>query len=265
MPNTPSIVVLHPSPSDEDAVVALLKPQGAPRLGLVPTRPRTDNSLEGLRQRVEAADAEATDELQLALLWERLRSGDCHVVYTAFSESRCYVVLAPSRATRFLPVRSKRLAILESVLCSTGQKTVAIDLALAPSTVALNARLGLESLGVRTKASRVHPLLMLAAKAARDHDTSLTGRLSSISTEHGPLSIVSIQSPDRLLRGRLPPAELSVIANLLQGATYREIACLRGTSTRTIANQITAVFRRLRVSGRNELVHQLFERKRRAS
>jgi DNA-binding CsgD family transcriptional regulator len=265
MPNTPSIAVLQSSVSDGPAVVALLKPHDAPRLGLVPTRPRPDSAAEGLKQRAEAADANASAEMQLALLWEQLRSGIRRVVYADFSESRCYVVLAPDGDASFGPVRSKRLQILESVLCSNGQKTVAIDLALAPSTVALNARLGLESLGVHSKASRVHPLLILAAKAARDNDTTLTGRLSSMSTERGSLSIVSIQSPDRLLRGRLPPAELSVIANLLQGATYREIAFLRGTSTRTIANQITAVFRRLRVSGRNELVHQLFEHKRRAS
>jgi DNA-binding NarL/FixJ family response regulator len=265
MPNTPSIVALSSSPSDEHALVALRQPRAVPRLGLVPTGPRSEGKAESLKQRAEAADAEAHDEMQLALLWEQLRSGNCHVVCADFSESRCYVVLAPGGDARFLPVRAKRLEILESVLCSNGQKTVAIDLDLAPSTVALNARLGLESLGVRTKASRVHPLLMLAAKAARDNDTSLIGRLSSLLTERGPLSVVSIQSPDRLLRGRLPPAELSVIATLLQGATYREIARRRGTSTRTIANQITAVFRRLRVSSRNELVHQLFARKRRAS
>jgi len=33
---------------------------------------------------------------------------------------------------------------------------------------------------------------------------------------------------------------------------------VRGTSTRTVANQVTAVFRRLRVSGRNDLVQRLF-------
>jgi DNA-binding CsgD family transcriptional regulator len=56
----------------------------------------------------------------------------------------------------------------------------------------------------------------------------------------------------------LPAAELAVIRQLVEGHSYAEIAAERGTSTRTIANQITAVFRRLRVSGRNELVQRLF-------
>jgi DNA-binding CsgD family transcriptional regulator len=45
---------------------------------------------------------------------------------------------------------------------------------------------------------------------------------------------------------------------LVEGASYGEIARRRGTSTRTIANQITAVFRRMRVSGRSELLLRLF-------
>lgn len=265
MPNTPSIVVLQSSRSASPSVVSILKPQSSPRLDLVSPQWRVEPVPESLKQQAEAADAAATEELELALLWKQLRGGHCHVVHASFNEQRCLVVLAPGGDSVSMPARSKWLGILESVLCGNDQKTVAIDLALAPSTVALNARLGLESLGVHTKASRVHPLLMLAAKAARDNDATMTGQLSTISTQRGSLTVVSIPRPDRLLQGRLPPAELSVIANLVEGATYREIAFMRGTSPRTIANQITAVFRRLRVSGRNELVHCLFQRERQAS
>jgi len=72
------------------------------------------------------------------------------------------------------------------------------------------------------------------------------------------LTVVSVPRPDRRLDVLLPSAELSVIRRLVEGLSYIDIARARGTSTRTIANQITAVFRRLKVSGRNELVQQLF-------
>ena len=49
-----------------------------------------------------------------------------------------------------------------------------------------------------------------------------------------------------------------MICWLVEGLCYDEIARRRGTSTRTIANQISAVFRRMRVSGRNDLVQRLF-------
>jgi DNA-binding NarL/FixJ family response regulator len=54
------------------------------------------------------------------------------------------------------------------------------------------------------------------------------------------------------------PEMLSVLRSLVEGNCYLDIARARGTSTRTIANQISMVFRRLRVSGRNELVQRLF-------
>ncbi len=51
-----------------------------------------------------------------------------------------------------------------------------------------------------------------------------------------------------------------MIRSLLEGHSYQEIARRRGTSQRTIANQIAAVFHRMAVSNRNELVHRLFAR-----
>lgn len=46
---------------------------------------------------------------------------------------------------------------------------------------------------------------------------------------------------------------------------YSEIARRRGTSTRTIANQLSAAFRRHGVSGRCELILRLFDVTRLAS
>ncbi|MEJ7731465.1 MAG: helix-turn-helix transcriptional regulator [Polyangiaceae bacterium] len=55
-----------------------------------------------------------------------------------------------------------------------------------------------------------------------------------------------------------PPAELTdaeraVVAAVLEGRTNAAIASMRGTSPRTIANQLAAVFRKLGVRSRTEL------------
>jgi DNA-binding CsgD family transcriptional regulator len=55
-----------------------------------------------------------------------------------------------------------------------------------------------------------------------------------------------------------PPAELTdaeraVVAAVLDGRTNAAIASMRGTSPRTIANQVAAVFRKLGVRSRTEL------------
>jgi DNA-binding NarL/FixJ family response regulator len=60
---------------------------------------------------------------------------------------------------------------------------------------------------------------------------------------------------------RLPPtlsgAERTVVLDLLDGASRSEIAFSRGTSPRTVANQMASIFRKLRVSSRVELLAAL--------
>jgi DNA-binding NarL/FixJ family response regulator len=63
---------------------------------------------------------------------------------------------------------------------------------------------------------------------------------------------------------RLPPtlsgAERTVVLDLLDGASRRDIAFSRGTSPRTVANQMASIFRKLRVSSRVELLAALRSR-----
>jgi DNA-binding NarL/FixJ family response regulator len=209
-----------------------------------------------LHDQAVGADAGATTELHLALLWRELSRGVSTIVDSFFTLERCGLVLAPSASPS--PVDNRRLEILKTVLCGSRQKNIAIDFRLAPSTVALNSRMAMESLGLSGKPSRAHPLLMLAACASSEQLT-LAAKCSVIRSRDGrELRVVGLARPDLALAKRLPAAELSVIRSLVEGQSYRQIAAARGTSTRTIANQISAVFRRLRVSGRNELVLRLF-------
>jgi len=215
-----------------------------------------------LQQLAVAADAATSTQVCVATLWRELAQGKYRVVEGFFSEERCFLVLSVHAPGAQTPIEGRRLEILEAVLGGLRQKNVAMDLHLAPSTVALNARLALESLGVGGKPSRAHPLLMLAARTAAASE-ELTSRCSNISRPDGEqLCVVSLPRPDLALDGVLPSAELAVIRSLIEGWSYEQIAETRGTSTRTVANQISAVFRRLHVSGRNELVLRLFIGKR---
>jgi DNA-binding NarL/FixJ family response regulator len=213
---------------------------------------------KALQTTAKAADLAARDELNLAVLWRELARGVSVIVDGFFSEDRCYLVLALKTNDKGAPIQGRRLEILEAVLGGLRQKHIAIDFKLAPSTVALNSRLGLEDLGVDGKPSRAHPLLMLAAKAGTEPSVQFARCATFVAHGDREFRVVSVRRPDAQLAKALPPAELSVIRMLIEGLSYQEIAAARGTSTRTIANQITAVFRRLRVSGRNELVQRLF-------
>jgi DNA-binding CsgD family transcriptional regulator len=70
--------------------------------------------------------------------------------------------------------------------------------------------------------------------------------------------VIEVPRPERGLESVFPKASLDVLRRLVEGQCYAAMAGSRGTSERTIANQVSAIFRRLRVSGRNELVHRLF-------
>jgi DNA-binding CsgD family transcriptional regulator len=50
------------------------------------------------------------------------------------------------------------------------------------------------------------------------------------------------------------PSQRDVAVQFLDGRSYRQIAGQRGTSVRTVANQMSGVFRVLGVSGRYDLL-----------
>lgn len=222
----------------------------------MPVSGRGDKGLS-LREAAQVVDARASVELSLPLLWRELTRGLCTIVDGFFTPSRCLLVTSPTHNA--VPLAGRRLHVVEAILSGVGQKSIAIELGLAPSTVALNARLALEALGAHTRPSRVHPLLMLSALASRAQHPGATGALSYLDDEQASLRVISIPRPDGPLEETLPRAELAVIRSLIEGVSYAEIARRRGTSTRTIANQITAVFRRMKVSGRSELLLRLFQ------
>jgi DNA-binding NarL/FixJ family response regulator len=55
----------------------------------------------------------------------------------------------------------------------------------------------------------------------------------------------------------LSPAETEVARALVRGATNADIARLRGTSVRTVANQVASILRRLGVGSRAQVAVQL--------
>lgn len=249
-------VEVHASPSDQERAVAVPMASGRRTQTRVegPSLARPDRSL---RSSAVMADVTTTTEMPLALLWRELTRGVSVVVDGFFDEERCYLLVA-KRSQQARALQGRRLKILEAVLDGQRQKNVAIDLGLAPSTVALNSRLALEALGVTNRPSRTHPLLMLAARAA-SRQVPASAKCTSMPGEQSrELRVISAPRPDLTLGKVLPSAELSVIRSLVEGARYEDIAQARGTSNRTIANQISMVFRRLRVSGRNDLVQRLF-------
>ena len=204
------------------------------------------------------AERVASDRIALVEVWQELLSGQTRVVDSFITEERCYLLLGP----RLLPMKraalnARRRSILEGLLCGQSIKGLAFDFCLSQSTVFQEAKAALRQLGVQCTPCRVNPLLAILARAARDNTPSRSARIARFCDAERMFRVIGTERPDTRLAPILPPAELAVVRGLLEGRNHREIATNRGTSTRTVANQLAAAFRRLGVSGRGSLLDHI--------
>jgi DNA-binding CsgD family transcriptional regulator len=77
--------------------------------------------------------------------------------------------------------------------------------------------------------------------------------LAALESEDGQLVILTFSLPEGA-RASLTPAESDVAGHVLAGRSNAEIATIRGSSSRTVANLVARIFRKLGVSSRLELV-----------
>ena len=74
------------------------------------------------------------------------------------------------------------------------------------------------------------------------------------------MRLMVLSLPDELPSGVaavLSAAEIDVATGLLRGEPYASMARRRGTSDRTIAKQVRAIFKKLQVRSRSELVRKV--------
>jgi DNA-binding NarL/FixJ family response regulator len=208
---------------------------------------------------IVALDSARGAEIQLRTVWPMLVAGGCRVVDSFCTEGRCYGVLRPGppprRGRRCLARRN--LELVERILLGDSQKLVSLELGLAPSTVALIVARCLRALGLDCHASSVPMLVVMAVHAFRAADASSDARRLDIDHDGARYVVVSARRPDAPLEQMLSGCECAVARLRVEGRSHAEIARLRRVSPRTVANQLTATFQKLRVSGRADLLREL--------
>jgi DNA-binding NarL/FixJ family response regulator len=221
-----------------------------------PPAPQTDDiapANAGLRARFIDSDARHGAVSDCSDVWQSLRAGSLFVVDTFSTEERAYLVLQ-WRASETPRVTTRRWEILERVLLGESQKVLAIELRAAPSTIAASSKSALRAIGVGARVSSVPPLLCLLVHASRKRGALDPIRSACIDRGNAHYRVLSIGLRSSALAERLSPAEQVVAMMRIQGRSLAEIATCRHTSTRTVANQLSTVFRRLGLSGRSSLV-----------
>lgn len=195
--------------------------------------------------------------MQLAALWDELVAGTTKIDGWSHTETTWSMVVSRRTGTDrpAHPLRRRDVAILEDALLSGIRKHVAVEAGLSCSSIAVIMQSCFQFMGLSCLPSRI-PGLVVAAAHSRHHlgaplpAYGAPARLDVALSER----TLTFNRPDKLLAAWLAPAEHAVIHLLIEGLTYAEIAQVRRTSVRTVANQVASGFRRLEVSGRAELL-----------
>lgn len=230
--------------------------------GLAWQRPKeihaAPNTQELLRAHAVAADATTTSAIGLDRIWAELLRGECCIADTFFAANRSFLLSRETRSPsgkRPRRVPRRPIELLEAVLLGSTQKAIAIEAKMSVSTVSTLLRDVLAVLGLSCPASKVPPIIVALASAARV--APLTGRESVVTDGVLKYRVISVERPELSLSTRLSPAEYQATRLLVEGKHHDEIARERNASPRTIANQLGSAFRKLGVSGRSELLAAL--------
>ncbi len=188
------------------------------------------------------------DEFELAELWRSLIEGRLFIVETTLRDGRCVVRLG-SRPRTADPIRARDASLLERVLCGEPQKVVADCARVNPSTLSMRCSKVLRSIGAHMPVSRASVALVIAAHSARGFPFP-KARIESTAAHE---TVVTLDFPENVGTWPVSVGEAAVLRMTVEGLSHREIAVARGTSRRTVANQLAAIFKKLRISGRAEL------------
>lgn len=200
------------------------------------------------------------EAIALKQVWTALKAGEVHIVSWGHTSEECFLEL--ERTDQQKPShRTRQFDMAERLMSGCSEKVVGLEAGVAPSTVACRFALAMKALGITCTLHTTPLLLIMAVHAASGRPTGFTSAWLFRSSENaGRRFTVSAPRPDMQLTTVLPREQLNVLRLMIEGRSQRQIAEMRGRSTRTIANQLSFVYQRLGARGRNEIIAWLLMR-----
>lgn len=197
--------------------------------------------------------------LTIADLWPSFAFGTCRLVDHSFSSESCHAVLHPCSPRRSRASREQR-QLLRRLVLGQPQKAIALEVGISCAAVTLRAQRCIRRLGLTCRLSHL-PLTVVAAGVAFHASPRIAWelRVARRVVDGTVLDVCSFARPDQWLPEELSEAEQAVVRLLVEGYSQADIAVRRGTTARTAGNQIGAVFSKLGVTGRLELIPLLMK------
>ena len=112
----------------------------------------------------------------------------------------------------------------------------------------------MSTVGTRRRKQRVPQLSRGGAGSAGTEPPSAGPRATRFRLAGDDYIVLSYPKADLTAPAALTSTEQAVFSELLRGRSNRDIAESRGRAMRTVANQVAAIFRKLEVGSRTELV-----------
>lgn len=205
-----------------------------------------------LRQRVVAIERARTktargDEDRALAAWKALLAGTYTLLDRFESDGRRYVVALPNAPTVKDPRSLTQREAVTAGLAVRGHsdKLIAYELGVATGTVTALISRALRKVGARSRTEMAKYL-------------SPPSHVDELPLPGGPsLVVMSASTRDDADDGalaRLSPRERAVARAVARGLRNDEIAAEQGVSVRTIAKQLTSIYRKLLVTARVDLV-----------
>jgi len=172
-------------------------------------------------------------------LWPAMVAGQWAIVDRFEASGRRYVVAhrVPAAAATLHVLTARERAILDATVRGEANKAIAIDLGLSEATVSRCLASGLRKLGCNVAEM---------IEAQRSDAQALAMGPRQVALLRGPLTASHV--------AQLTATERLVLEQVLRGASAGEIARRRRRSARTVTNQLCAIYEKLGVHSRRELL-----------
>ena len=190
-------------------------------------------------------------------LWRQLMTARVRFRSALWMEGKCVVVFRRTAPTlRQFSLTSREQAILLRTLRGERQKQIAIDCKLATSTVANCFKSAIDKLGFNTRLDTA-PLAALVLSYAPEH-SHMTSAVSIYSISNGDYLLAHAPCPHWERFPQVTPSERQIADLIIEGRPNSYIARARQTSVHTVENQVASLFRKLKASGRFDLLRVLY-------
>ncbi len=241
--------------SPDGSLGSLTKPTKAQ----APSRPSPISPRRGAATPAPAPEQPPLEHTPLTWgeVWSGLMGAQIRFRSALWADHKCIVTFRRSRANvrQFALTEREQMVFLRTLL-GDRQKEIAVRAEIANSTVANCLKSAMLKLGFSSRLDAAPIATLVLSHHERGESISASRRIFSVG--QGEFVVATAPSPDWARFPKVTQSEREIAMLIVQGKANSEIAAERHTSPHTVENQVASLFKKLRASGRFDLLKVLY-------